>query len=332
MRFIENVSQETISILQRIYKQSKHHRVRQRAHCILLSLQRSTTTELLKIFQVDRITIYHWFDAWEARRLAGLYDQAKPGRPSKCTPEQKVQIRQWAKEYPKNLNKIRTLVAEHFDVCLSKQTLKRLLKSMAFSWRRLRKGLAGEPEPEEYQQKKQALHDLQQQASQGLLDLYYFDESGFCLTPYLPYAWQEQGQTMHLPSRSSKRLNILGFLSKKHELQAYSCLGSVDSEVVIRCINDFCKDIDKKTVVVMDNSPIHTSKVFQENIPLWEEKDLDIFYLPKYSPELNCIEILWRFIKYEWIELDAYKSWAHLVNYVENVLQNYGEKYKIIFG
>ena|SRR5215813_962895 len=44
----------------------------------------------------------------------------------------------------------------------------------------------------------------------------------------------------------------------------------------------------------------------------------------KYSPELNCIEILWRFIKYEWIELAAYKSWAHLVDYVENVLQNFG--------
>src|SRR6266704_1650294 len=59
--------------------------------------------------------------------------------------------------------------------------------------------------------------------------------------------------------------------------------------------------------------------------------ELPIFYLPKYSPELNPIEILWRFIKYEWIELDAYKSWTHLVNYVENVLQNFGEKYKIIF-
>ena len=72
MRFIENISQETISMLQRIDKQSKHHRARQRAHCILLSLQRYPTTELLKIFQVDRITIYHGFDAWEVRRLAGL--------------------------------------------------------------------------------------------------------------------------------------------------------------------------------------------------------------------------------------------------------------------
>ena len=71
MRFVEEVSQETISMLQRIYKQSTHHRVRQRAHGILLRLQHVTTTELLRIFRVDRIPIYHWFDAWEARRLAG---------------------------------------------------------------------------------------------------------------------------------------------------------------------------------------------------------------------------------------------------------------------
>ena len=332
MRFVEDISPETFSMLQRIYKQSKHHRVRQRAHCIVLSFQRSTTTELLKIFQVDRITIYQWLDAWESRRLVGLYDQAKPGRPPKCTPEQKAHIRQWAKECPKNLNKISTLVAEHFDIRISKQTLKRILKSMAFRGRRIRKGLKGKPDPEEYQQKKQVLHNLHQQASQGMLDLYYFDESGFCLTPYLPYAWQEKGQTITLESGPSKRLNVLGFLSKNNELQAYSCLSSVDSDVVVRCINDFCKDIDKKTVLVMDNSPIHTSATFQENISLWEKQGLDIFYLPKYAPELNCIEILWRFIKYEWIELDAYKSWTHLVHYVENVLQNFGEKYKIIFG
>jgi transposase len=332
MRFVADVSQETISMLQTIYKYSKHHRVRQRAHCLLLSLQGLTTTELVKVFQVDRITIYHWFDAWETQRLVGLYDKAKPGRPQKCTPEQKEQIRQWAKALPKNLNKIGGLVAEHFDFRISKQTLKRILQGMAFSWRRVRKGLKGIPDPEEYQQKKQALHDLNQQASQGVLDLYYFDESGFCLTPYLPYAWQEKGETIRLESRPSKRLNVLGFLSKNNELQAYTRLGSVDSDVVVRCINDFCKDLDKKTVLVMDNSPIHTSETFQDNIPLWKERGLDIFYLPKYSPELNLIEILWRFIKYEWIEFDAYKSWTHLVNYVENVLQNFGDKYKIIFA
>src|SRR3989475_9299105 len=61
------------------------------------------------------------------------------------------------------------------------------------------------------------------------------------------------------------------------------------------------------TVVVMDNASIHTSEAFQEAIPKWEKKGLSIFYLPEYSPELNLIEILWRFMKYEWIEFWAYK-------------------------
>jgi transposase len=28
-----------------------------------------------------------------------------------------------------------------------------------------------------------------------------------------------------------------------------------------------------------------------------------------YSPELNLIEFLWRFMKYEWIEMSTYRSW-----------------------
>jgi transposase len=63
----------------------------------------------------------------------------------------------------------------------------------------------------------------------------------------------------------------------------------------------------------------------------WEKLGLDIFSLPEYSPELNLIEILWRFMKYEWIEFWAYNSWKHLVTSVEDVIKNFGDKYKIHF-
>src|SRR5688500_20216587 len=73
MRFIQDLSSETLPLLQKIYKKSKYHRVRQRAHCLLLSSQGYTIKELSHIFNVDRITIYNWFNSWESRRLAGLY-------------------------------------------------------------------------------------------------------------------------------------------------------------------------------------------------------------------------------------------------------------------
>jgi transposase len=75
MRFLKGLSQETIKILTRIYKQSKYHQVRQRAQCIFLSYQGYQIKQLIKIFQVSRLTIYNWLNDWEEKRLVGLYDQ-----------------------------------------------------------------------------------------------------------------------------------------------------------------------------------------------------------------------------------------------------------------
>ena len=51
-----------------------------------------------------------------------------------------------------------------------------------------------------------------------------------------------------------------------------------------------------------------------------------------YSPQLNLIEILWRFMKYEWIEQEAYFSWKNLVEYVKKVLSYFRTKYTINFA
>jgi transposase len=63
MRFMHDVSYDTTRMLQKIYQKSQYHRVRQRAQCILLSHQGYTTNELAHLFQVNRITIYNWFNA-----------------------------------------------------------------------------------------------------------------------------------------------------------------------------------------------------------------------------------------------------------------------------
>jgi transposase len=331
MRFIKDLSQETKKLLRRISRQSRYYRVRQRALSLILSAEGYTTTELMKIFSVDRDTIYNWFNAWEALRLAGLYDRKGKGRKSSLTPKQSLQVKQWAKEFPKNLKKIGAMIQEECGISVSEKTIKRMLKRLGLTWRRIRQKVNGEPDPVEYQEKKEVLEALKRQSEQGEIDLRYFDESGFCLTPYVPYAWQEKNNTIQVETTPSKRLNVLGFLNTSNELRAYTIEGTINSEVVIACMDDFCKDLTKKTVVVIDNASFHQSKGIQAKIPKWEAKDLKLFYLPSYSPQLNLIENLWRKIKYEWIELSAYLSFDHLVDYVERILRNFGDKYRINF-
>jgi transposase len=83
---------------------------------------------------------------------------------------------------------------------------------------------------------------------------------------------------------------------------------------------------------VVDQASIHTCDALQDKLEEWNERQIEIFQLPSYSPELNLIEILWRFIKYEWIEISAYKNWQSLVAYVEKVLREFGENYVINFA
>jgi len=169
-------------------------------------------------------------------------------------------------------------------------------------------------------------------AKKGNLDLYYFDESGFNLTPNLPYAWSTVGKTISIPAKMSKNLNVLGFLNiNKSKLFASTTYDKVDSDVVIEVFNLFADTITKKTVVVVDNAAIHTSKKFKNQIKKWEAKGLLLFYLPPYSPQLNPIEQLWKFMKYYWIKLDAYKSVKNMKEYVEKVIVGYGSNYEVNF-
>ena len=58
---------------------------------------------------------------------------------------------------------------------------------------------------------------------------------------------------------------------------------------------------------------------------------LTLLYLPPYSPQLNIIEILWRFMKYIWIDYKAYLSFENLKEYIETIFKKYGNEFVINF-
>ncbi len=328
----QKLSRETIKLLWRIYRHSRKYQVRQRAHCIILLEEGYHVEQLMKIFSVSRKTIYNWKNNWLNRGLVGLYNRPGTGRKEIFNDEQKKQIKQWTKNHNKNLKPVIEKVKKEWGIKASKDTIKRVLKCLKMKWKRLRRIVAREPEPEIYERKKKILEVLNKLAAQGTLDLRYLDETGFCLTPYVPYAWQEKGDEQGVKTQQSKRLNVLGLLNKNNELESYIFECKITSDIVIKFLDKYVQKIDKLTVVVIDNAPIHTSKAFKEKIAQWRQKKLEIFWLPTYSPQLNLIEILWRFMKYEWIETEAYSSWKNLKKYVEQVLRDFGDCYVINFA
>lgn len=218
------------------------------------------------------------------------------------------QIRQWSQEHPRQLKQVLQKIKEQWDIGVSPKTLTRVLKGLQMSWHRFRRVVAGAPNAQEYAVKQAQLEALKRLEESGEITLYYLDETGFCLIPYIPYGWQPIGQTLEIPSQRSQRLNVLGLMNRRNHLEAYVSTQSITSGVVSACIDTFFTQVDKRTVIVMDQASIHTSDAMLDKLEEWKQRNIEIFELPSYSPELNLIEILWRFIKYEWIEISAYQS------------------------
>jgi transposase len=331
MIFIREINPLSAKLLERIYHQSQHHQVRQRAHCLILANQGIKVEELMNMFKVSYKTIYNWFDRWESESMVGLYNKPGKGCKSKFNSEQKEKIREWTKQEPRQLKQVVQKVKEEWEIETSTKTIQRILKTLKMSWHRMRRALGGEPLPQVYQEKKTQLEEFKKLDEQGKIDLYYLDETGFSLIPSIPYAWQNIGEYLTISSRRSQRLNVLGIMNRHNHLETYVSSQSINSDVVIACIDAFFPTVDKPTIIVTDQASIHTSDAIFEKIEEWQQKNITIFELPTYSPHLNLIEILWRFIKYEWIPIDAYKDWKTFVASIEKILKEFGESYVINF-
>ncbi len=331
MILFRDLNRENKKLLKRISIFSKYYQVRNRAKCIILLNQGFSIFQLVEIFGVSRKTIYNWVSRWEKEGNVGIYNQKGRGRKPLLNKEQEAQVKQWVKEEPKNLKKVVNKVKKEWSIAIHKETIKRILKKFEMRWKRMKRGLGKDPDEWELEVKLPRLNELVKQDKTGEIDLRYLDQSGFSLTPYIPYGWQKKKEKIILKSSKGKRINVLGLMNRKNELYYEISSGKIDSEDVINFLDEFSENLSQKTVVVLAQASIHTSNAFLNKLEEWKQKNLEIFWLPTYSPKLNLIEILWRFIKYEWIEIDAYDSHYNLIKYLKKVLDNFGSEYVINF-
>ena len=216
--------------------------------------------------------------------------------------------------------------------CCSSQTIKRILKSENYSWRRLRKSLKNRRNSELFATCKVQIERLKEQALFNEIELCYLDETGVNLSPNVPYAWQEKGNTIILPASRTKGISIMGILNPlKQEFYGDIYHGSANSDCVIHTLDKFTESIQKKTVLILDNASIHRANIVKDKIEEWESKGLYLKFIPPYSPELNLIEILWKHLKYYWIEPNDYQNMETLQMKIIDILQQYGNKYSISF-
>jgi len=206
------------------------------------------------------------------------------------------------------------------------------LKSGGLVWKRLRNSLKSNRDEGLFRYFQQELAYLKLEAKEGKIDLCYFDETGLNMNPNVPYAWQLKGSTALLPSERTKGITILGILNPlTSTFWGNRYEGAANAQCVIQTLDEFSKNISKKTILVLDNATIHKAKVVKQQEKIWKQRGLYLQFIPAYCPELNLIEILWKRLKHSWLQVKHYQSMDSLVQAAHHILANYGKHYSISF-
>ncbi len=170
-----------------------------------------------------------------------------------------------------------------------------------FAWRRPRHTLKGRQDAAAVEASRQHLADLKTQAAAGAIDLVFLDESEALTHPYLARCWARRGTELRVqaPGQAKKRA-MLGAFDPVHRRLLVHTSATKRSTDFVALLDQLgaaygTAERARPLVAVLDNGPIHTSKLTTKALAArpW----LTLEWLPKYAPELNDIERCWRDLK-----------------------------------
>lgn len=154
--------------------------------------------------------MYSWFNRWEWGGLAGLANAKGQGWPAipPAADQEQVECRR-AGEPPANQGGGRHPVPRVGQIFLPPDA-EAFFKKGGGNWLRFRHGLKAAQDPDDYADRAEYLGWVQELEKAGHVDVFYGNESGFCLTSAIPYGWQFPGEQMAMQPIYSQRFNVLG--------------------------------------------------------------------------------------------------------------------------
>ena len=275
-KFVNPLTAAQREELQAIMKSTAPQRKRMRAHAVLLSARRYSLDQIADIYQVDRDRVSQWLERWEAAHMDGLDDEPRSGRPPKLTDAERQDVLKITLQEPRSIKTGLKRIADEVGKLLSGETLRTLLSTEGYIWKRMRRSSRARRDEGEFRAAEAELAAMRARdlAGTSAFDLWYYDEAGFTLQPAIPYAWQRVGQRLELASTHGPRQNVLGFFNLRNQFHSFAFQGAIDSHTVIHCFELFHHQQQRPAVVVVDNAPIHTSDDFEDELERWQKEDL----------------------------------------------------------
>jgi transposase len=132
------------------------------------------------------------------------------------------------------------------------------------------------------------------EADAGQRRVFFVDASHFVYGAFLGYVWS--AVRLFVPTGSGRqRLNVLGAVGyATARMITVVNRGAIGAEQVCQLLQEIHRRCRKPVTVVLDNASYHRARIVRD---LAAALNIELLFLPPYSPNLNLIERVWKLVK-----------------------------------
>ena len=276
-----------------------------RKQAIRLKKKGKKYIEIAEIVGVHRNTVSNWWKTYEREGSKGLESKQRgfekgqwrtldaaqelkiQGLIMEKTPDQfKLVFALWTRQAVQELIKIR------FGINMPIRTVGEYLKRWGFTPQKPLKR-AYEQRPTEVRKwLDEEYPSIAERAKQEGAEIHWGDETGVRSDCQHGRGYSPKGKTPVI-RLSAKRasINMISSITNQGKVRFMIYKDSMNAKMFIKFIKQLIKEADKKIFLILDNMRVHHARVVKEWLKDYTEQ-IELFFLPAYSPELNPDEYL----------------------------------------
>lgn len=305
--------------LEYLRAKTKDKKIYVRYTCILMFDSGFSYAEISKVLGICEKSPQRAVDAY---RLGGLEEVSRyyyVGNTGNLTEfQERVLVDELSNNLYITCQEVCEYIKEEFDVEYTVSGVCKLLKRLGFVYKKT-KLIPGKADTDKQAVMAEELVELVDNLK-GESKVFFMDgvhpthNTGNCR------AWILKGQEYELSANTGRqRININGAMNAQDPTETYvDYTDSVNAQSTQRLIEQILKaNKNSKTIyLVSDNARYYKNAELQEFLKLHPK--IEWIFLPTYSPNLNLIERLWKFMRKEVINGYYYDTFDKFKNKIEN--------------
>ena len=165
------------------------------------------------------------------------------------------------------------------------------------------------------------------EAQAGKRAVFFVDAAHFVLAPFLGFLWSLTRMFIQAPA-GRQRFNVLGALNAiTHELVTVTNDTYITAETVCDLLRQLAAlNLGVPLTVFLDNARYQKCALVKAAAA---SLGLELCFLPAYSPNLNLIERLWKFVKKQCLYSKYYPEFAPFTQAITECLSQTQSRHKV---